>query len=525
MAENQNEAPAVNSDQQEPETRRFESVRFLFSRRGRPTLILVLVAIVGGLMAATWLFDVLSGPEQTRQQRATDQVARSGSTDVDPKTDDISGDLTSENLTDEAKDAARQYNAQANESGDIHPAPTFEDVKVVQVPGSGKQNGTSGESGLWASDQNGGDAGGQSGASGQNQRGSQANGRPSGLKAESGRVSGSGQQQKYSYTPPSSGNERRQRNEQQQRPNLRTGLTSKELEERRQARLEEVQKLRRLYQKPPEIASMDMTKDESGGEGNQASADGAQSGASRVSANARSARGGVGSDAGSSPSGDTNQQARTEEAEGSCEQPVAKAGEVVYANNDIALNTDHKGPVRMTFLQGELKGWQGMGQFQLNELGAKMNVTIDRLIAPNGQTFSANGYVLDPETTLWAMSSDVDRHLIYRYGGFGLATILGAFQDLAEAREKKSEISKLGESQTQYREPDGKQVTWQLLGNFGEAFQEVFADNIDRPITVTLDQNERAGVLFEDTVCGPKRSQSPMDEMRANGRSDPVMGG
>lgn len=50
---------------------------------------------------------------------------------------------------------------------------------------------------------------------------------------------------------------------------------------------------------------------------------------------------------------------------------LIKGGEFRYAQTDIALNTDFEGPVRMTFLDGPIAGYIGMGEFELNELGAK----------------------------------------------------------------------------------------------------------------------------------------------------------
>ncbi|KXS55107.1 MAG: hypothetical protein AWU57_531 [Marinobacter sp. T13-3] len=217
-----------------------------------------------------------------------------------------------------------------------------------------------------------------------------------------------------------------------------------------------------------------------------------------------------------------------QERDSQCKSPLVKAGDIRYAQTDIALNTDFQGPVRMTFLEGNLAKWRGMGSFELNELGARMKLIINRLIDPDGQTYDVTGYVLDPDTTLWAMSSDVDYHVIYRYGGFGLGVVLGAFSDLADQRETDVEnVTPDGGSVTKYREPDGKQLTWRLLGEFSRLFQEVFADNINRPITVKLAPNEEAGVLFEETVCEKDtditKARKQAEIKAAEGLTDPVL--
>jgi len=125
------------------------------------------------------------------------------------------------------------------------------------------------------------------------------------------------------------------------------------------------------------------------------------------------------------------------------------------------------------------------------------------------------------------MASDVDRHIIYRYGGFGLGTILSAFSILAENRAQESQIvTPDGTVATSNREPDTKQVVWTMLGEFGRLFEESFRDNINRPITVTLDPGEEAGVLFENTVCEIDsqitRDRRDLEKRAALGLADPL---
>jgi hypothetical protein len=212
---------------------------------------------------------------------------------------------------------------------------------------------------------------------------------------------------------------------------------------------------------------------------------------------------------------------------GTCESPLVKGGEIVYAKTDIALNTDYQGPVRMTFLSGKISGYIGMGSFELNELGAMMKLKIETIIDPDGQTYSVSSWVLDPQTTLWAMASNVDRHIIYRYGGFGLGAVLSSFAALAENRSQQSEIvTPDGTRSTTNRDPDGKQVTWTVLGELGGLFEDVFRSAINRPITVTLDPEEEAGVLFENTVCEINseitRDRNDRERRAAQGLMDPL---
>jgi len=373
-----------------------------------------------------------------------------------------SSNLTSDSLNDEAQQAARDYNELTASDDSLHPVPLFDDVAYIPIGDNDDET-----------DQN------------------------SALELPSGIP-----EQRYTYTPPAipeGATSNRSRDLERER---------REREARLKAREDAARAIMQTYDAAPAIASFTMKPLKTG------EAD-AQGDLSRV---------GVDGNNGGRPSFvEGNENA----AEGQCKAPLVKGGQIAYANNDIALNTDFAGPVRATFLGGELNGWTGMGTFELNEFGAKMKPMLNKLISPAGTEYTVRGYVLDPDTTLWAIRSDVDYHIIYRYGGFGLATILSGFQELAEARSVISERTGInGETTNEYREPDGKQITWTLLGAFSELWREAFADNINRPITVTLDPNVQVGVLFESTVCKveseTEKAWAENEAKRKAGFIDPV---
>jgi hypothetical protein len=154
-------------------------------------------------------------------------------------------------------------------------------------------------------------------------------------------------EQRYTYTPPAipeGATSNRSRDLERER---------REREARLKAREDAARAIMQTYDAAPAIASFTMKPLKTG------EAD-AQGDLSRV---------GVDGNNGGRPSFvEGNENA----AEGQCKAPLVKGGQIAYANNDIALNTDFAGPVRATFLGGELNGWTGMGTFELNEFGAKM---------------------------------------------------------------------------------------------------------------------------------------------------------
>lgn len=441
------------------------TIKFLLSKESRGLLI-GMIALIAVVIAVGWFsYNSLFGSDESQQRpdQAEQSSAQSGESSIKAERENIKTNVTSPELNAEAREALDQYNDQASEEG-FMPVPTPDNVEMVPaVPGLQEQNTSNSEA------------------------------QPSNVATKN--------------------DERRERQasrkltpEQVEAERDRRQAAFRAIDEHRRARLEAGASLIATYDQPPVNDSVTYKSGNSGtGNGQDLP---------RVERNNDGTASYVNEDGRSGGKG--------------CEAPLIKGGEIRFAQTDIALNTDFRGPVRMTFLDGKIAGYTGMGTFDLNEFGAKMKLTINTLFDPDGQRYDVKGYVLDPETTLWAQSSDVDRHIIYRYGGFGLGTILSSFAVLADNRAKQSEITTPeGAQSTVYREPDGKQVTWTLLGEFSRLFEEAFKDNLDRPITVTLDPDEEAGVLFEDTICEldteitRKREAAQLKAKR--GFSDPVV--
>jgi len=442
---------------------------FLLSKEGRRVLIgfVVIVVVVGA--GIFWVYSKVFGEPEVQKPTAA-SVASKGAGSAKATSRGIAGDPTSRNLTPEAQETARDYNILASQNENLHPVPTFEDVEEVPVL-------------------------------------------PTDNNPEQRPVENANKDDgpTFEYQPPALPSDEKEEPSRTNKPRL-TEAELKKLEEYRQIRREAARSTVELYREPPANGSMAFSSNDDKGKSEASNGDSRPP--SVIAGTDEAGVSQVKLDPGASGSA---QQ---------CSTPLVKAGEIRYANNDIALSTDFRGPLRMTFLDGRLSGWQGMGTFELNEFGARMKAKVTKLIAPSGKTVSANGYVLDPNTTLWAVRSDVDRHIIYRYGGFGLGTILSAFSEIADARQKQSEVIRGdGTTVTQYREPDAEQITYRVLGEFSRLWEEAFMDNMDRPITVTLDPNTQVGVLFENTVCAPTGmgSNKTVSDWRDTGRSDPVL--
>lgn len=492
---------------------------YLFSKEGRGTLIWIAAFLVFAGLIVWFVIGTLFPGDPIQQAPSAQSQRATGESDVDAAdTRSVRPDLTSQNLGEDARLALNEFNQQAEAEGRMG-RPTPDDVVLIDVPGlpgtdSGNRRqsaqGLNGECEVVGFTRNGepvcqGQTGGRE-IIGYTESGEAIYGQPQAR----GEIVGYTQDGRPIYGVTEgripSNLSREERREMQRQNDSRQQAIIAEHEEYRSRRFTAAVELLNFEGSPASIASVSFDRRE-----RRPSSEAPDP--LRISRNEDGTAGVVRGESGSGSS---------------CEAPLVKGGSIRYAQTSIALNTDFEGPVRMTFLEGNLRGYVGMGTFELNELGAKMKLTIDTLFDQDGQRYQVNGYVLDPDTTLWAMSSDVDRHLIYRYGGFGLGAILSSFQTLAENRAQVTEVvTPDGTRSTQNRDPDGKQVTWTVLGEFGEMFEELFRNNINRPITVTLAPGEEAGVLFEDTVCelNTDISKQRRDEAKRQsmGFGDPIL--
>ena len=487
--------------------------QFLTSKEGRPVLIGCLIALTVFPLIGYNAYQSLYGSEEPSRDAASQEQrrARAGSSQVDAVKADIRPDLTSQNLSQEARETLDLYNQKASEEGRMG-QPTPDDVVLIDVNENTNPDGLPvGEDGriIVGYDENGNPVY-RDEAKGRTIIGYTDAGKPIFGAANGREIIGYTKDGDPIYADPNA------------RPANLNSRDRRQQERANQSRMENIRAEHEEYRNRRFQAAVEMVNFE----GTPPSPAGmAFAGAS-----------GPGSDLPSPARIETSNSGQSrlvrEGEEGGsgdemCEHPLVRGGEIRYAQTDIALDTDFQGPVRMTFLEGNLRGYTGMGTFELNELGAKMKLKIDTLFDPDGQNYQVSGWVLDPNTTLWAMSSEVDRHIIYRYGGFGLGVVLGAFKTLAENRATISQtVTPDGTVSEQTRDPDGKQVTWTVLGEFGELFEEAFRENLNRPITVRLHPDEEAGVLFENTVCElntkTSKERRAMERRKSKGFGDPL---
>lgn len=182
-----------------------------------------------------------------------------------------------------------------------------------------------------------------------------------------------------------------------------------------------------------------------------------------------------------------------------CQNPATRAATMYMATADIALNSDVGGPVSLTIRNGRLRGAQLIGEFERKEEWLRME--LNKLVTDN-HTMPVNAIGLDMDTTLNAVQGEVDSHILYRYGWWGVGTVLKAIGKAAEANAD-SEIVVSDGTALESTKSDSSRELKMAVGSLGEDLGSVMQDRINRPITVSLKVNDEVGIYFLDDVCLP----------------------
>lgn len=182
-----------------------------------------------------------------------------------------------------------------------------------------------------------------------------------------------------------------------------------------------------------------------------------------------------------------------------CAKPATRAATMYMATADIALNSDVGGPVSLTIRNGKLRGSQLIGKFERKEEWLRMDLAT---LVTDDHTIQVSAIGLDMDTTLNAVQGDVNRHLMYRYGWWGVGTMLKAVGKAAEVNAD-SDIYVSDGAVVQSTTADSSRELKLALGSLGEDMGSAFQDRLNRPITVSLKVGDEVGVYFLNDVCLP----------------------
>jgi hypothetical protein len=211
------------------------------------------------------------------------------------------------------------------------------------------------------------------------------------------------------------------------------------------------------------------------------------------------------------PAGDAlsiygNRANGTESADGTVKPPVKrvnprkviKAGTVLFGIIETAINTDEPGPVLATVVSGRFNGARLLGSLRHQDQQTAVTISFNQMSIPKKlNSVSVSAVAVDPDTARTALASDVNRHILLRYGTLFASAFIAGYGQAIQQQGSVTTVSPLtGATTTAYPPLDNKQIFLAALGQVGTQWANATRSYFNTPYTVTVDQGTSVGLLF-----------------------------
>lgn len=192
-----------------------------------------------------------------------------------------------------------------------------------------------------------------------------------------------------------------------------------------------------------------------------------------------------------------SKEAGTSASAGGGEAPIIKAGTIIYAILDTAVNSDFPdSPVLATIVSGKYKGAKLLGKLAITQGQDRLSLTFKLMNLdewPKGKTI--NAYAIDPDTAKTVLASEVNYHYFLRYGGLFASSFLTGYAQAISTSGATTSLSVTGSTTTNpVLSPSSKFMS--ALGNVGQAFGKIVQGYSTTPPTVKIDPGVSLGILF-----------------------------
>lgn len=188
-------------------------------------------------------------------------------------------------------------------------------------------------------------------------------------------------------------------------------------------------------------------------------------------------------------------------------QDIIKAGSILFAVLDTAVNTDEPGPVLATIVHGKYKGSKLIGAIEHADRQEKVIMTFETMSIPANETSNTiKAVAIDVNTARTAVGSDVNKHYLLRYGSLFASSFLEGYSKAISEQGTTTTVSPLTGATTQTKpELSGSEEFFVALGEVGKRWGQQIRPIFNMPYTVTVNQGTGLGILFlSDASVSPR---------------------
>lgn len=170
-----------------------------------------------------------------------------------------------------------------------------------------------------------------------------------------------------------------------------------------------------------------------------------------------------------------------------------RPGAMLYAENDLYLDSDSPGPVEVTILAGPLTGARALGT--MAKTGDYLTLKFSSITTKAGVTYAISGYGVNPKIPATTVRSAVNHHILSRWGGLLAASFLQGYGQ-AISQSGSTAATSYGSTVTTMPVLTPQQELLVAAGTVGQQLSSVMQANFNRPATVTLNPGVPLAILI-----------------------------
>lgn len=179
---------------------------------------------------------------------------------------------------------------------------------------------------------------------------------------------------------------------------------------------------------------------------------------------------------------------------------VIPAGKIVYGQLLLEANSDVPFTVLARMVSGPLKGWKLLGKFTVLDDIEMLAITFSIAVNEDGKQYDVNAFMLNPDSGLAAMRTDVDHRYIRRIVLPAAAEFISGYAS-AIAESGRTSVSVSGQTvTTSEEETDDKQEVATGVEEAAEEIADILDDLAEVPVKIVIAAGTPIGIFFTENV-------------------------
>lgn len=197
---------------------------------------------------------------------------------------------------------------------------------------------------------------------------------------------------------------------------------------------------------------------------------------------------------------------------------ILKAGTILFAVLETAVNSDEPGPILARIVQPPLQNTTILGSMQTssNKYAEGILLSFSTANIPDRiRSYGISAIAIDPNTARTAIASDVDHHYLLRWGTIFAATFLQGYSKAVAQSGTTVQSSTNGaqtNSTTTQSPLSPKQQIYQGIGDMATAWGQGVSSFTTRPTTITINPGTSLGILLTSDFTIPSSDEIPTEK-------------